>query len=356
MTGRGIDQILPHPSKPELHEPAVDDARDYVLLAEERNGQIPRPVGLDYVWGDALGEFGRDFPDVRIINLETSVTRSDHWVPKGINYRMHPDNVGCLIRAGVDCCVLANNHVLDYGREGLIETLDTLQLSGLKTAGAGRDAVEARAPAVLATKAGHRVLVVGMGLESSGVPPEWAATGTESGVNLLEESPPAAADRIARQIAPIRLPGDVLVVSVHWGSNWGFHVPDSQVTLAHALVDRAGADVVHGHSSHHPKGIEVYRGKLLLYGCGDFLNDYEGITGYEEYQGDLSLMYLASLEPGVGALQALRMKPFRMRRFRLEHASEPEARWLSDTLDREGARFGTRVALEPDRTLVVGWK
>lgn len=356
MTGRGIDQILPHPSDPELHEPSIDDARDYVLLAEERNGQIPRPAGLDYVWGDALGEIDRHSPDVRIINFETGITRSEHWVPKGINYRMNPDNVGCLTRAGVDCCVLANNHVLDYGREGLLETLDTLQRSGLKTAGAGRDADEARMPAVLATRSGNRVLVIGVGLESSGIPPEWAATRTESGVNVLEEGPFDAADRIAREIAPIRLPGDLLVVSVHWGSNWGFHIPESHVTLAHALVDRAGADVVHGHSSHHPKGIEVHRGKPILYGCGDFLNDYEGITGYEEYRGDLCLMYVATIDAQTGVLQGLRMKPFRMRRFRLELASESEARWIADTLYREGARFGTRVLLGPDRELVLGWK
>lgn len=356
MTGRGIDQILACPSDPELHEPAIGDARDYVLLAEEHHGKIPRPVGLEYVWGDALGELARRSPDARIINLETGVTRSGHWEPKGINYRMHPDNVGCLMLAGIDCCVLANNHVLDYGREGLLETLDTLQRSGLRTAGAGRDVVEARAPAVLGTRAGTRVLVIGIGLESSGIPTEWAATRTESGVNLLDEGPFDAADRIARDIAPIRLPGDVLVASVHWGSNWGFHVPESHVTLAHALVDRAHADIVHGHSSHHPKGIEVYQGKLILYGCGDFLNDYEGITGYEEYRGDLSLMYVASIEARTGALQGLRMKPFRTRRFRLELASETEARWLSDTLDREGSRLGTRVSLEPDRELVLGWK
>src|SRR5689334_12652302 len=116
MTGRGVDQILPHPSAPELFEPYMRDARDYVLLAEESAGPIPRPVGFEYIWGEALGELGRAKPHARIVNLETSVTRSDDAMPgKGIHYRMHPENVGCLTAAGVEVSVLANNHVLDWG-------------------------------------------------------------------------------------------------------------------------------------------------------------------------------------------------------------------------------------------------
>src|SRR5689334_3911408 len=120
MTGRGVDQILAHPCPPEIHESYVRDARDYVDLAEEANGPIARPVAAAYIWGDALQELEHVAPDARIINLETSVTTSeDFWRGKGIHYRMHPQNVTCLVAAGVDVCVLANNHVLDYGRAGL---------------------------------------------------------------------------------------------------------------------------------------------------------------------------------------------------------------------------------------------
>ena len=73
----------------------------------------------------------------------------DHWVGKGIHYRMHPQNVPCLSAAQIDCCVLANNHVLDWGYAGLAETLRTLHKSNLSTAGAGRCSEQARAPAVL---------------------------------------------------------------------------------------------------------------------------------------------------------------------------------------------------------------
>jgi hypothetical protein len=115
MTGRGVDQILTPPSAPELHEPFVTDAREYVRLAEQVSGPVPRGVAPDYIWGDALAEWERMAPAARIVNLETSVTRSDEYEHKGINYRMHPDNLGCLLAAQLDICILANNHVLDYG-------------------------------------------------------------------------------------------------------------------------------------------------------------------------------------------------------------------------------------------------
>ena len=123
MTGRGIDQVLPHPSSPVLHEDYVQSAMDYVQLAEAANGPIPRRVNPAYIWGVALDEFNRMRPDARIINLETSITHSDDYAPKGINYRMSPENADCLKAAAIDCCVLGNNHVLDFGRRGLLDTL-----------------------------------------------------------------------------------------------------------------------------------------------------------------------------------------------------------------------------------------
>ncbi|MBU1394726.1 MAG: CapA family protein, partial [Gammaproteobacteria bacterium] len=133
MTGRGIDQVLPHPGDPVLHEGYVTSAPDYVALAERVNGPIPRPAEFAYVWGDALAEWARIAPDLRIVNLETAVTTRDDWQRgKGIHYRMHPANVPCLTAAGIDCCVLANNHVLDWGYAGLAETLETLRRAGLQ--------------------------------------------------------------------------------------------------------------------------------------------------------------------------------------------------------------------------------
>jgi poly-gamma-glutamate capsule biosynthesis protein CapA/YwtB (metallophosphatase superfamily) len=343
MIGRGIDQVLAHPCDPALHEGYAHSAMDYVRLAEEANGPIPRHADPWYVWGAALDEWSRAQPDGRIVNLETSVTRSEDYVQKGINYRVSPDNAECLAAAAIDCCVLANNHVLDWGHAGLSETLATLAHLGIKTAGAGRNLDEAAAPALLDFHRKGRVLVFSLALASSGVQRSWAAAAASPGINVLGDLSLSSVAGIAERIERLRRPGDVIVVSIHWGPNWGYGVPDAQQRFAHALIDRAGASIVHGHSSHHPKGIEVYRDRLILYGCGDFLNDYEGIRGYEEYRGDLPLMYFAGVDAASAAVVSLEIVPLQIRNFRLVRPSRQDVEWLQQTLDRESTKFGARV-------------
>ena len=355
MTGRGIDQVLPHPGDPVLHEGYAVSALDYVALAERAHGPIPRPTGFEYVWGDALEAWARLAPDVRIANLETAVTVSDAWQRgKGIHYRMHPANAPCLKAARLDCCVLANNHVLDWGRAGLAETLAVLRGAGMQTAGAGRDAAEAVAPAVLTTAAG-RVLVFAFGAESSGIAPDWAAAEKRSGVNLLPDFSDTTLARVAARMQAARRPGDVVVASIHWGGNWGYAVPAAHRAFVRGLVEQGGADVVHGHSSHHPMGIEVHAGRPILYGCGDLLNDYEGIHGYEAYRGDLGLMYFLDVDPASGRLLRLAMLPMQMRRFRLDRAPARDTRWLRERLDRECRMFGCRVDAGAEGGLELRW-
>jgi len=164
-----------------------------------------------------------------------------------------------------------------------------------------------------------------------------------------------SAQRVADYISCTKQPHDIVVVSIHWGGNWGYEIPDSQRRFAHALIDRADISIVHGHSSHHAKAFEVYRNRLILYGCGDFLNDYEGIAGYEHFRGDLTLMYFADIEAASGDLYALEMKPLRIRHFRLEPASPEEIAWLAKTLDEESAGLGARVDMRPDGAFALAW-
>jgi poly-gamma-glutamate synthesis protein (capsule biosynthesis protein) len=352
MLGRGVDQILAHPGDPVLCEGWVTDARSYVELAEAAGGPVPAPVAPAWPWGEALRLLDEAAPDARIVNLETAVTRSDAFAPgKAVHYRMHPANLPALTVARPDVCVLANNHVLDFGRPGLEETLDSLAGAGLRAVGAGRDADQAFAPAAVPAGPGRRVLVFALGALSSGIPPDWAATADRPGVAFLREPSAAAAESCVRRVRRARRPGDIAVVSVHWGSNWGYGVPREQIRFARTLVD-GGVDVVHGHSSHHPRPVEVYRDRLILYGCGDFIDDYEGITGYEEYRDDLRLGYLVSVEADTGALAGLRMFPLQARRMRLESAGEQDRAWLRSTLDR--VSHGVRIGLTADGTLVLG--
>jgi len=357
MTGRGIDQVLPHPVDPTIYEPYLKNAKEYVRLAEEVNGPIPKPVNFSYIWGDALSQLKQTAPDVKIINLETNITKSnDYWKGKDIHYRMNPENAPCLTAADIDYCSLANNHILDWGFSGLIETLETLKKVNVKSSGAGRNIEEAETPAVIEVKGKGKVIAFSFGAVTSGIPLSWAASQDKPGINLLKDFSDRTVQNIKKRVERIKRQRDIVVASIHWGANWGYEVPGEQREFAHKLIDEAGVDVIHGHSSHHVKGIEVYRNKLILYGCGDFLNDYEGIGGYEFFRGDLGLMYLASVEPSTGRLFSLRMIPTQIKRFRVNRASRTDAEWLKETLDREGKKFGTRVELNKDNILTLVWK
>jgi poly-gamma-glutamate synthesis protein (capsule biosynthesis protein) len=354
MIGRGIDQVMQRSVDPRLFERHAASAEQYVELAVRANGPIARPVAPDYVWGVALDEIDAFGPHVRIVNLETAVTTEPAaWPGKEVLYRTHPANVAVLQAGRIDCCALANNHILDWGHAGLIETLDSLHDAGLATAGAGRDHAEAEAPATIDTPAG-RVIVIAVASTTSGTPSEWAAGLGRPGVSLTPGWSPDVVSVIASRVGALRRPGDIVVASIHWGSNWGYDVPAGQRRLAHDLIDAAGVDVVHGHSSHHVRPIELYRNRLILYGCGDFITDYEGIAGYEEYRGDLALAYFASVDPATGETSALSMAPFRLRRFRLTRPSEADVEWLARTLARESREFGVRVELGRDGSLAAG--
>lgn len=356
MTGRGIDQILSAPCDPRLHENFVHSAVDYVRLAERINGPIPRQAGPDYIWGAALSELERRQPDVRMINLETAITRSEDFARKGINYRMSPENAECLRSAQIDCCTLANNHVLDWGRKGLLDTLTTLHRLGIKSAGAGRNLSEAASPAILNIPGKARVVAFAFACQDSGTPRSWAATTDAAGVNFLSEVSKTTADRASEQIRRFRQLDDIVVVSIHWGPNWGYEISEDQRQFAHALIEQADVSIVHGHSSHHAKAIEVHRNRLILYGCGDFLNDYEGIQGYEEYRDDLALMYLADIDITSRCLVALEIVPFRICKFQLVHPSAADVQWVRQTLDRECRRYEAIIAQHSERSLALFWQ
>lgn len=356
MTGRGIDQVLGHPGDPTLYERFVTDARDYVRLAEQASGPIDTPVADAELWGVALPALRA--ADVCMVNLETAVTdRGTPWSGKGIHYRMHPANVGCLQAADLDVVNLANNHALDWSRPGLAQTLAVLDAADVMVAGAGPGEDAAWAPTIVPTGVDRRVLVVGLGARSSGIPDGWQAGPDQAGIAVVDLTDPTARARavadVASRVRPVAGPGDVVIASIHWGANWGWSIPAAHRSFAHALLDEAGVHVVHGHSSHHPRAIEVHDGRLVLHGCGDLVTDYEGIRGHERFRGDLGAVYLVDVDRD-GGVQQLELVPTRMRRLRLSRPGDEDRRWLATTLARESARFGVDVVDDGPR-LRVAW-
>jgi poly-gamma-glutamate synthesis protein (capsule biosynthesis protein) len=215
MTGRAIDQVLPHPGDPGLHEPYVRDARQYVRLAEAVNGAIRKPVDFAYIWGESLNALARIKPDVRLINLETAITASNTpWPGKGIHYRMHPRNLPVIGAAGIHCCAIANDHVLDWGYRGLAETLSSLHRVGIATAGAGDTLATACAPAILSVPGKGRLVVLALEHGSSGIPRNWAAQPKRAGVCLCVDLSELGAERIGRRLSGLRQAGDLVAVSI----------------------------------------------------------------------------------------------------------------------------------------------
>ncbi len=160
---------------------------------------------------------------------------------------------------------------------------------------------------------------------------------------------------VAEQVHAAGRAGDVIVVSIHWGPNWGYDIPIDQRRFAHQLVEHAGVSIVHGHSSHHPKAIEVHRNRLILYGCGDFLNDYEGIEGYDEFRDDLVAMYFADIDRASADLVALEIVPLQIKRLRLNRPSREDVAWFARSLDQQCGRLGSGVRQTSDGRLALSW-
>ncbi len=275
---------------------------------------------------------------------------------------MNPENIDCLKVAKIDCCSLANNHVLDWGYSGLVETIATLKAAQIKTTGAGLNRQSAETPAIMEVKGKGRAIAFSFGVTTSGIPVSWAAGKDKPGVNLLPDLSEPTVQDIQKQVERVKRSGDVVIASIHWGDNWGYEIPSQQIKFAHQLIDRAGVDLIHGHSSHHVKGIEIYRDqpeglalrdRPIIYGCGDLLDDYEGIGDYEAFRDDLGLMYFVTLDSDTGKLVNLQMIPTQIKHFKVQRASTVDLLWLREVLNREGKRFGTQVRWDGNKTLTL---
>lgn len=344
MTGRGIDQILPYPGNPRIFESYMKDARGYIDIAERRNGEINYPVDYNYIWGDALEIFETFQPDLKIINLETSITTNNtYWPGKSIQYRMNPKNIECLKVLDKLYCSVANNHILDWKEKGLEETIFSLRNAGIHFAGAGSTEYAAGKPAIIEPGLNQRILVFSIGMPSAGVFNRWEATNVKPGVCYLKDFSGKEFQKIQTLISEYRQENDIVIVSIHWGGNWGYDISDKTIEFAHNLVDNAQVDIIHGHSSHHFKAFEIYKGKPIFYGCGDFINDYEGIRGHEEYRSDLVLMYFVKFDTRKGVLVSLEIVPLQLKKFRLNKISTQDNKWVKDRLERECKRFGIKI-------------
>lgn len=220
-------------------------------------------VKPEHIWGDLLPWLKA--ADFNLINLEAALTTSPHIVPKVFNFKSDPKHVGSLVSGSIHVVNLANNHVLDFSQEGLLETLTTLDKNGILHVGAGRHIKEAAQPAFIKRK---EINVAIMGCTDN--EPDWSATEKEPGIFYLEVGDIGA---IRERLSEARKKADIVIVSLHWGPNMRERPTRTFINFAHELIDN-GADIIHGHSAHIFQGVEVYKNRLILYDTGDFVDDY----------------------------------------------------------------------------------
>jgi len=307
-------------------------------LVDERVIQN-RSVRPEALWGDVLPLMLT--ADCRLINLECVISdRGEEWHPrtKEFHFRASPRAVEFLRVAKIDGLTLANNHVLDYGPDALLDCLSLLDRAGIKRTGAGATLEQALIPALLGLPNG-RVAVVAL----TDNEPEWEATNTKPGVNYVGYGERGLREpyrsRATRMLATARRQAELVIVSAHVGPNWG--MPSGAVqALAHDLIDM-GADLYWGHSNHTPQGIELYKGKAILYSTGDFVDDY---WVDQDERNDLSFLFMLEVEHG--RIARIRLHSVRIKDLAVRLAEEGERQFLIRAMQVKCKAFGTTMAVE----------
>lgn len=270
-----------------------------------------------YVWGDTIDIIKR--ADFSLINLECPVSsKGKEWNKtfKVFHFRANLDAIQVLNSASIDYVSLANNHILDYDIEALLDTLDILDKNNISHSGAGRNLKEAMKPAIIEKKLkpkpsnnhdsyynvdneevnnndSKNTIRIGL-ISLTDNEPEWEAKYDQAGINYI----PTALDpdryyyRLQNYIENAKKQSDLVIVSSHVGPHFRETPSMKYVNFAHKIID-FGADIYWGHSNHMPQGIELYKhndnNKIILYDCGDFIDDYAIDSNY---RNDLSFIFL----------------------------------------------------------------
>jgi len=287
--------------------------------------------GYSYPWGNVLPVLKN--MDITIINLEAALTNSTKKVYKTFNFKATPDRVETLKAASVTVANLANNHLLDFSEEGLIETIQTLNEADIQHVGAGMNEREAQEPVTLTIK-NNRLGILGF----TDNEPGWKAGVSSSGVNYIAVYEEEDCNKALQAITKLRKETDFVIVSIHWGPNMQAEPEQYFIDFAHAMIDH-GADIIHGHSAHNFQGIEVYKRKLILYDTGDFIDDY-AVDPF--FQNDHSFFFRA--EVSQQRIEKLTLTPVLILHCQVNLAIGEDYDWCLHRVQELSAKFGTEVS------------
>lgn len=316
-----------------------------VMLGRLMNDVLKREPPA-YPWGDTLPLF--QSADWRFCNLECVISdRGEPWShpPKVFHFRSDAKNIAVLKAAGIDAVSLANNHTLDFEYEAMFEMLRLLDEAGIGHAGAGASWTEAFRCAV--TKVKETTIGV---IAFTDNEPDWEATERQPGICYVPvDLQDARAVQLFARVREAKQAVDFLIVSAHWGPNWGYRPQPSHPPFARALID-AGADVVFGHSCHVFQGIEIFQGRPIFYSAGDFVDDY---AVDEIERNDQSFVF--RLEVIDNAIRRACLSPIRIEDFQAWRTHGSEAREIATVMQKLCGELGTvAVWKEKEECLEIG--
>ncbi|OFY87736.1 MAG: hypothetical protein A3F72_02525 [Bacteroidetes bacterium RIFCSPLOWO2_12_FULL_35_15] len=292
--------------------------------------EIISQKGYKYPWGNTLSLFEKT--DLNIINLETTLTKSDKKTCKVFNFKAQPDKIQTLSEARITLVNIANNHILDYSEEGLIETIMVLKKAGIKYVGAGINAQEAAEMEVV-KKNGIQIGILGF----TDNEPGWKAGQKKAGTNYIDVENTDDRKKCLENIKSSKKQVDILIVSIHWGYNMIEEPPPHFIEFAHEMID-AGADIIHGHSAHIFQGIEIYKSKLILYDTGDFIDDYVVDPGL---RNDLSFFF--QIEIDKSGIKKLKLIPIKIHNYQANIAEGIDLEWSMKRIKNLSQKFKTKL-------------
>lgn len=283
------------------------------------------------------------------MNLECVISQcGQKWQPeqKASHFQASPRAIEVLQAARIDAVTLANNHILDYGPEALLECLTFLDRAGIPHAGAGRNLRDALT-SMLVARGGNRVAVVSL----TDNEPEWEAAEHRPDVNYVAYDQHGLLEpyrtRLPEVISLARRQAQFVIISPHIGPNWGEPSPAMRA-LAHNLLD-LGADLYWGHSNHIPQGLEFYQSKVIFYSTGDFIDDY-AVDPTE--RNDLSFLFLLDIQDG--HLEPLRLPPVLIDNCRVGMATGHDTAHLERDMEAKCAAFGSHLKFQDNVGVITG--
>jgi poly-gamma-glutamate capsule biosynthesis protein CapA/YwtB (metallophosphatase superfamily) len=314
-----------------------------LMVARKVSDALAAGRAPEAFWGDVRPRLLA--ADAVIGNLECALTeRRERHILKAYYFRADPRAADILKAGNIRCVALANNHVLDAGPGGLVDTLENLDRAGIARAGAGSNLAAALDPATFLAGG----LTVGFASITNTVK-AFGAGPASPGTSFLSIRADATTANLLRSLVATMNArrADLKVLSVHWGPNFRPWPPRRYRAFARLAID-AGFDIVHGHSAHILQAVESYRSGLILYDTGNFLDDYWIMPGFRM---DRSFLFMVSA--GGGRRARLRLLPVSVGRGVVNHANPRELEAIRCGMIRRCRGYGVDFATDGDALCVL---